>query len=74
MILFDETIRQSTKDGTPFTKVLLDAGIIPGIKLDAGAKPLAKASGETVTEGWMACAIASLSITKWVPVLPNGAL
>ncbi|MBW4696113.1 MAG: fructose-bisphosphate aldolase class I [Lyngbya sp. HA4199-MV5] len=51
VILFDETIRQSTKDGTPFTKVLLDAGIIPGIKLDAGAKPLAKAPGETVTEG-----------------------
>lgn len=51
VILFDETIRQSTKDGTPFTKVLLHAGIIPGIKLDAGAKPLAKAPGETVTEG-----------------------
>jgi fructose-bisphosphate aldolase, class I len=51
VILFDETIRQSTKDGTPFTQVLLNAGIIPGIKLDAGAKPLAKAPGETVTEG-----------------------
>lgn len=51
VILFDETIRQSTKDGTLFTKVLSDAGIIPGIKLDAGAKPLAKAPGETVTEG-----------------------
>ena len=51
VILFDETIRQSTKDGTPFPKILLDAGIIPGIKLDAGAKPLAKAPGETVTEG-----------------------
>ncbi|PZV10070.1 MAG: fructose-bisphosphate aldolase class I [Leptolyngbya sp.] len=51
VILFDETIRQSTKDGTPFTKVLSNAGIIPGIKLDEGAKPLAKAPGETVTEG-----------------------
>ena len=51
VILFDETIRQSTKDGTPFTQVLLNAGIIPGIKLDAGAKPLAKAPDETVTEG-----------------------
>ena len=51
VILFDETIRQSTKDGVPFAKVLSNAGIIPGIKLDAGAKPLAKASGETVTEG-----------------------
>lgn len=51
VILFDETIRQSTKDGTPFVKVLQDTGIIPGIKLDAGAKPLAKASGELVSEG-----------------------
>lgn len=51
VILFDETIRQSTKDGTLFIEVLRDAGIIPGIKLDAGAKPLAKASGEMVTEG-----------------------
>ncbi|MBC7970569.1 MAG: fructose-bisphosphate aldolase class I, partial [Verrucomicrobia bacterium] len=51
VILFDETIRQATKDGKPFTEVLLDAGILPGIKLDEGAKPLAKAPGETVTEG-----------------------
>ncbi|MBD2461824.1 fructose-bisphosphate aldolase class I [Oscillatoria sp. FACHB-1407] len=51
VILFDETIRQSTKDGVPFTKVLMDAGIIPGIKLDAGAKPLAKSPNEVVTEG-----------------------
>ena len=51
VILFDETIRQATKDGIPFTKVLMDAGTIPGIKLDEGAKPLAKAPGETVTEG-----------------------
>ncbi|HEY9624134.1 MAG TPA: class I fructose-bisphosphate aldolase [Crinalium sp.] len=51
VILFDETIHQSTKDGTPFTNVLQNAGIIPGIKLDAGAKPLAKSPGELVTEG-----------------------
>lgn len=51
VILFDETIRQSTQAGVPFVKVLLDAGIIPGIKLDAGAKPLAKAPNELVTEG-----------------------
>ena len=37
-ILYDETIRQQTKDGTPFVKVITDAGIIPGIKVDAGAK------------------------------------
>jgi fructose-bisphosphate aldolase, class I len=51
VILFDETIRQSTEAGVPFTQVLLDAGIIPGIKLDAGAKPLAGAPEELVTEG-----------------------
>jgi fructose-bisphosphate aldolase class I len=51
VILYDETIRQTTKDGVPFTKVLEDAGVIPGIKVDMGAKPLAKADGETVTEG-----------------------
>ncbi len=50
-ILFDETIRQSTKDGTPFLKILTDAGIIPGIKVDAGAKDLAGHPGEKVTEG-----------------------
>jgi fructose-bisphosphate aldolase class I len=51
VILFDETIRQSTQAGIAFVKVLTDAGIIPGIKLDAGAKPLAKSPGEVVTEG-----------------------
>src|SRR5664280_3842391 len=38
VILYDETIRQSRKDGTPFLKVIADAGIIPGIKVDTGAK------------------------------------
>ena len=51
MILFDETIRQSASDGTPFPKLLADRGIIPGIKVDKGAKPLALASDETITEG-----------------------
>src|SRR5438270_14075591 len=51
VILFDETIRQSSADGTPFAKLLESRGIIPGIKVDKGAKPLANASGETVTEG-----------------------
>lgn len=50
-ILFDETIRQAKKDGTPFIKVAMDAGIIPGIKLDAGAKDLAGFPSEKVTEG-----------------------
>ena len=51
VILFDETIRQSSADGTPFPKLLADKGIIPGIKVDTGAKDLAFAPGEKVTEG-----------------------
>jgi fructose-bisphosphate aldolase class I len=51
VILFDETIRQSASDGTPFPELLKSRGIIPGIKVDKGAKPLAGAEGETVTEG-----------------------
>jgi len=50
-ILYDETIRQKTSDGKPFLKVLIDAGITPGIKVDKGAKELAAHSGEKVTEG-----------------------
>lgn len=50
-ILYDETIRQKKKDGTPFIKVLADAGIIPGIKVDAGAKDLAGHPKEKITEG-----------------------
>jgi fructose-bisphosphate aldolase class I len=50
-ILYDETIRQQKSDGTPFIKVLIDAGIVPGIKVDAGAKELAGYPGEKVTEG-----------------------
>jgi fructose-bisphosphate aldolase class I len=51
VILYDETIRQSTDDGVPFVKVLEAAGSIPGIKVDTGAKPLALFPTETVTEG-----------------------
>jgi fructose-bisphosphate aldolase class I len=50
-ILYDETIRQQKIDGTPFIKVLIEAGIIPGIKVDAGARELAGHPGEKVTEG-----------------------
>ena len=50
-ILFDETIRQQKKDGTPFLKILTEAGIIPGIKVDTGAKELAGFPGEKITEG-----------------------
>ncbi len=51
VILFDETIRQSTSDGVPFVKLMESVGVIPGIKVDAGVKPLARFPGETITEG-----------------------
>ncbi|WP_273144804.1 class I fructose-bisphosphate aldolase [Oceanicaulis alexandrii] len=51
VILFDETLRQKAADGTPLVKLIEDAGAIPGIKVDAGAKALAGAEGETITEG-----------------------
>jgi fructose-bisphosphate aldolase, class I len=51
VILYDETIRQSADDGTPFPELLASRGVIPGIKVDQGAKPLANAEGETITEG-----------------------
>jgi fructose-bisphosphate aldolase class I len=50
-ILYDETVRQQTRDGTPFMKAVTDAGIIPGIKVDAGAKEMAGHPGEKITEG-----------------------
>ncbi|MGD0879573.1 MAG: class I fructose-bisphosphate aldolase [Anaerolineales bacterium] len=50
-ILFDETIRQRLNDGTPFIKAILDAGIIPGIKVDSGARDMAGHPGEKITEG-----------------------
>jgi fructose-bisphosphate aldolase class I len=50
-ILYDETIRQQTKDGTPFVKAVVDAGIIAGIKVDTGSKPMAGRPGERITEG-----------------------
>jgi fructose-bisphosphate aldolase class I len=51
VILYDETIRQKTNDGTPFVKVIINAGIIPGIKVDTGAKDLAGHPHEKITEG-----------------------
>jgi fructose-bisphosphate aldolase class I len=50
-ILYDETIRQQKTDGTPFVKAIIDAGIIPGIKVDTGAKDMAGHPGEKITEG-----------------------
>ncbi|MGD0190776.1 MAG: class I fructose-bisphosphate aldolase [Rhizomicrobium sp.] len=51
VILYDETIRQNAKDGTPLVRIIEQAGSVPGIKVDAGAKPLALCPNETITEG-----------------------
>src|SRR5262244_1275380 len=51
VILYDETIRQTAKDGTPLVKVIEKAGTIPGIKVDKGTKPLPFSPGELITEG-----------------------
>ncbi|WP_262032151.1 class I fructose-bisphosphate aldolase [Microvirga sp. Mcv34] len=51
VILYDETIRQAANDGTPLVKLIEQAGAIPGIKVDLGAKPLPFCPGETITEG-----------------------
>jgi fructose-bisphosphate aldolase class I len=51
VILYDETIHQKTKAGVPFPAYLAELGIVPGIKVDTGAKPLAGFPGETITEG-----------------------
>jgi len=51
VIFYDETLRQKTKDGIPFAEYLTKLGVIPGIKVDTGAKPLAGYPNETITEG-----------------------
>src|SRR5579871_2327417 len=51
VILYDETIRQNAKDGTPLVKLIEKAGSLPGIKVDKGTKPLPFCPGEVVTEG-----------------------
>ena len=51
VILFDETLRQKAKDGTPLAKIIADAGAFPGIKVDKGTKPLPFCPGELITDG-----------------------
>jgi fructose-bisphosphate aldolase, class I len=79
VILYDETIRQATADGTPFPEVLARQGIIPGIKVDTGTTPLAGFPGEKVTEGLdglrdrlAAYAKLGAGFTKWRAVLAIG--
>ena len=76
MILFDETIRQTATDGTPFPKVLDDAGMIPGIKVDTGAKALALLPGERsprgstgCASGWPSTATLGARFAKWRAVI-----
>lgn len=78
-ILYDETVRQRTKDGRLFVKILLDQGVIPGIKVDAGAKDLAAHPGEKITEGLdglrerlAAYAALGMRFAKWRAVLAIG--
>ncbi len=73
MILFDETIRQSASDGTPFPKLLESRGIIPGIKVDKGAKALAGRRGETSPRGSTACASGSRSTASSARASRSGA-
>ena len=79
VILYDETIRQSRKDGTPFVKVITDADIIPGIKVDTGAKDMAAHPGEKITEGLdgLRARLAEYSqmgarFAKWLAVITVG--
>ena len=72
-ILYDHTIHQETRSGNPFVKVLIDAGIIPGIKVDAGAKDLAGHPGEKITEGLDGLRERWPSTRRWARALPSGA-
>jgi len=72
VILYDETIRQQKQDGTPFLKVINDAGIIPGIKVDTGAKDLAVIPKRKSPRVWTDCASVWLNTLKWAPISPNG--
>src|SRR5690606_3648348 len=51
VIMYDETLRQKSADGTPFPQLLSSLGVVPGIKVDKGAKDLALCPGEKITEG-----------------------
>ena len=74
VILYDETIRQSSADGTPFPAKLAEQGIVPGIKVDTGAKPLANAPGENDDRGARRAARAPRGVPRpRAPASRNGA-
>ena len=73
VILYDETIWQKAKDGTPLVDIIKKVGAIPGIKVDEGAKPLPNCPGEVVTLGLDKLAERLPNITSRVRASPNGA-
>lgn len=72
VIMYDETIRQKSSSGTPLAEVLTGQSILPGIKVDTGAKPLAGSPTRPSPRGWTVYEIASRSTTPWVPVSRSG--
>ena len=73
VILYDETIRQNAKDGTPLVKLIEKAGAIPGIKVDKGTKPLPFCPAKSSPRAWMACASGSSNIAGSAQNSPSGA-
>ncbi len=73
VILYDETIRQRKKDGTLLVKAVADAGIIPGIKVDTGAKDMAGHPGEKITEGLDGLRERLEEYSEMARALPSGA-
>jgi fructose-bisphosphate aldolase class I len=73
VILYDETIRQKAKDGTPLVKLIEKAGSIPGIKVDKGVQPLPNCPGEVITEGLDGPASASTNTASSARSSPSGA-
>ena len=72
VIFYDETLRQKTRAGVPFPELLTKLGIVPGIKVDTGAKPLAGSPARRSRKVSTACVSASRNTTSSARVLPSG--
>merc|ERR1712243_468727 len=72
VIMFHESFYQKADDGRPFPQVLIDQGIIPGIKVDKGVVPLAGSDGECTTQVWMDYQSDALSTRRMAQALPSG--